>query len=172
MRASRWCWTLRCRIYGTVHDKSPAYFKRVIRKKGPDVLILHKPRSALYKDSWPNSKGFWQTPQENNAPPMLYLFPSRSLAVLKCELIPDAIRDKSDVQQRHKRESTEAFEELGETRETVEGALRLLHQLGFEPEPSDIIESTSFDGVCMELGRNFFFGREKCWWWTGWKKIR
>ena len=56
MRASRWCWTLRCRIYGTVHDKSPAYFKRVIRKKGPDVIILHKPRSALYKDSWPNYK--------------------------------------------------------------------------------------------------------------------
>ena len=59
--------------------------------------------------------GLWQTPQENNAPPMLYLLPSRSLAVLKCELIPDAIRAKSDVQQRHKRESTEAFEELGET---------------------------------------------------------
>ena len=44
----------RCRIYGTAHDKSPAYFKRVIRKKGPDVIILHKPRSALYKDYWPN----------------------------------------------------------------------------------------------------------------------
>ena len=93
---------------------------------------------------------------------MLYLFPSRSLAVLKCELIPDAIRDKSDVQQRHKRESTEAFEEFGETRETVERALRLLHQLGFEPEPSDIIECASFDVAGMELGRNFF-GREKCW---------
>ena len=52
------------------------------------------------------TKGLWQTPQENNAPPMLYLLPSRSLAVLKCELIPDAIRAKSDVQQRHKREST------------------------------------------------------------------
>ena len=103
------------------------------------------------------TKGLWQTPQENNAPPMLYLLPSRSLAVLKCELIPDAIRAKSDVQQRHKRESTEAFEELGETWETVEGALRLLHQLGFEPEPSDIIECASFDEACMELGRNFFW---------------
>ena len=61
------------------------------------------------------TKGLWQIPQENNAPPMLYLLSSRSLAVLKCELIPDAIRAKSDVQQRHKRESTEAFEELGET---------------------------------------------------------
>ena len=88
---------------------------------------------------------------------MLYLLPPRSLAVLKCELTRDAIRDKSDVQQRHKRESTEAFEELGETRETVERALRLLHQLGFEPEPSDIIECASFDEACMELGRNFFW---------------
>ena len=42
------------------------------------------------------TKGLWQTPQENNAPPMLYLLPPRSLAVLKCELIPDAIRAKSD----------------------------------------------------------------------------
>ena len=101
--------------------------------------------------------GLWQTPHENNAPAILYLLPSRSLAVLKCELIRKAIRAKSDVQQRHKRESTEAFEELGETRETVEGALRLLHQLGFEPEPSDIIECASFDEACMELGRNFFW---------------
>ena len=108
------------------------------------------------------TKGLWQIPHENNAPPMLYLLPSRSLAVLKCELIRNAIRAKSDVQQRHKRESTEAFEELGETRETVEGALRLLHQLGFEPEPSDIIECASFDEACIELGRSFF-GREKCW---------
>ena len=103
------------------------------------------------------TKGLWQIPQENNAPPMLYLLSSRSLAVLKCGLIRDAIRAKSDVQQRHKRESTEAFEELGATRETVEGALRLLRQLGFEPEPSDIIECASFDEACMELGRNFFW---------------
>ena len=106
--------------------------------------------------------GLWQTPHENNAPAILYLLPSRSLAVLKCELIRNAIRAKSDVQQRHERQTTEAFEELGETRETVEGALRLLYQLGFEPEPSDIIECASFDEACMELGRSFF-GREKCW---------
>ena len=77
----------RCRIYGTAHDKSPAYFKRSLERK--DLMSSFCANLDLFctKILGLITKGLWQTPQENNAPPMLYLLPSRSLAVLKCELI-------------------------------------------------------------------------------------